>query len=416
MQPAIATTSASNRRAPFAALMAADAISMNGNMLAQLAIPWFVLETTGSVAQTGLTAAFGLLPLILASFFGGAVIDRLGHRQASVISDLASMLAVAAIPLLYTLGVLPFWLLLVLVFLGALLDAPGMTARFALRPDVARMAGLRLERANSISELVESGAQLSGPLLAGVLIALIGPGPVLWLNAVSFGISAVLVLLLVPAVTLTAGEVVPQAGRYLADLVEGVRFVLAEPPIRSIFVSAAVLNLLISPLLVVILPVYMNTVVGSAASLGFVIAAFGGGSVAGAAFYGVAGHRLPRRRTFVTGVFAMGLGFSTLAFLPPVWVMVVAMFVGGTIAGPNGPLISTVLQERTPAVLRGRVFGATTAVGFAGAPLGVLLAGGLLPVIGIQPTLIGIAVIFLSVALALALDQGLREMDDAQAD
>jgi MFS family permease len=176
-----------------------------------------------------------------------------------------------------------------------------------------------------------------------------------------------------------------------------------------------VLNQLISPLLVVILPVYMNTVVGSAASLGFVIAAFGGGSVAGAAFYGVAGHRLPRRRTFVTGVFAMGLGFSTLALLPPVWVMVLAMFLAGLIAGPNGPLISTVLQERTPAALRGRVFGATTAVGFAGAPLGVLMAGGLLPVIGIQPTLVGIAVVFLGVALALALDHGLHEMDDDQA-
>jgi MFS family permease len=413
MQSAIATPT--QRRAPFAALMAADAISMNGNMLAQLAIPWFVLETTGSVGQTGLTAAFGLLPLIIASFFGGAVIDRLGHRRASVISDLASMLAVAAIPLLYMLDLLPFWLLLVLVFLGALLDAPGMTARFALRPDVARLAGLRLERANSISELVESGAQLSGPLLAGVLIALIGPSPVLWLNAGSFGISALLVLLLVPALSVAAEESAQQAGRYLADLLEGVRFVFADAPIRSIFASASVLNLLISPLLVVILPVYMNTVVGSAASLGFVIAAFGGGSVAGAAFYGVAGHRLPRRRTFVTGVFAMGLGFSTLALLPPVWVMVLAMFLAGLIAGPNGPLISTVLQERTPAALRGRVFGATTAVGFAGAPLGVLLAGGLLPVIGIQPTLVGIAVVFLGVALALALDHGLHEMDDDQA-
>jgi MFS family permease len=85
------------------------------------------------------------------------------------------------------------------------------------------------------------------------------------------------------------------------------------------------------------------------------------------------------------------------------------------IAGPNGPLISTVLQERTPAAMRGRVFGATTAVGFAGAPLGVLLAGALLPAIGIQPTLIGIAVVFLSVALALALDHGLHEMDVDQA-
>ena len=395
--------------------MAADTVSMTGNMLAQLAIPWFVLETTGSVGQTGVTAAVGLLPVILGSFFGGAVIDRLGHRRASVISDLASMVSMALIPLLYWQGLLPFWLLLALVFLGALLDAPGATARFALRADVARMAGPRLERANSISELSESGALLGGPLLAGVLIAWIGPSAVLWLNAGTFGVSALLVLLLVPAAVKVADEAQALGGRYLAELAEGVRFVLTDRPIRAIFVSGTALNMLISPLVVVILPVYMNTVVGSAASLGFVIAAFGGGSVVGASFYGIAGHRLPRRRTFLTGVLAMGLGFTTLAFLPPVWVMVVAMFLGGLIAGPNGPLISTVLQERTPEAMRGRVFGATTAVGFAGAPVGVLLAGALLPTVGIQTMLIATSIIFLSVVLVLALDRGLYEMDERQA-
>ena len=405
------TATRTTRPAPFVALIVAGAISFGGNALAQLAIPWFVLETTGSAAQTGLTAAAGLLPLILASLFGGALIDRLGHRQASVIADLASMVAVAAIPLLYLLDVLPFWLLLVLVFLGALLDAPGMTARFALLPDAARLVGLRLERANAIHELVESGAQFAGPLLAGVLIALVGPENVLWMNAASFGLSALLIALLVPSAVSVAEDDGSSAGGYLAELVDGVRFVFSDAPVRSIFVSATVLNFLISPLLVVVLPVYMNKVVGSPASLGAVIAAFGGGSVAGAAVYGVAGHRFPRRRTFVTGVFAMAAAFTTLALLPPVWVMVTAMLLGGIIAGPNGPLVATVLQERTPAAMRGRVFGATTAVGFAGAPLGVLLVGALIPAIGIQATLAGIAVIFLAVTCWLALDAGLREMD-----
>ncbi len=402
------------RRTPFAALIVADACSMNGNMMAQLAIPWFVLETTGSVGRTGLTAASGLLPLILASLFGGAVIDRLGHRPASVISDLASMLAVAAIPLLYILDTLPFWLLLVLVFAGALLDAPGVTARFALRPDAAGIAGMKLERANAVSEIVESGAQLSGPLMAGLLIAVAGPQTVLWINAATFGISALLVGVLVPE-TAHTGDDEPGGDGYLADLVAGIRFVLNDPPIRAIFLSAGVINLVFSPLVGVVLPVYMNTVVGSATNLGLVIGAFGAGSVAGAAVYGAIGHRFPRRLTFLTGVTAIGLACTTLAFLPPVWVMVTGMALGGLIAGPNGPLISTVLQERTPATMRGRVFGATTAVGYAGAPLGVLLAGALLPVIGIQMMLAGIATIFMLVVLALVFDRGLAGMDRVQA-
>ncbi|MCG8353186.1 MAG: MFS transporter [Chloroflexales bacterium] len=396
-------------RLPFFSLIAADAISLNGNMLAQLAIPWYVLETTGSATQTGITAFFGLLPLTLAGLLGGPLIDRLGHKCTSVVADVASGICVALIPLLHTTIGLAFWQLLALVFLGALLDAPGTTARAALLPDVAHQADISLERANSIHEVIESGAQLSGPLLAGLLIAWIGPSNVFWLNAASFAISALLVASSIPITPVDQEDTL--AHGYWRELIDGLRFVIRDPVIRSIFVSGTILNFLISPLLAVILPVYMNTVYHSAISLGAVIAAFGGGSVAGAIVYGVIGHTLPRRRTFVVGVLAIGGAFATLTVLPPVALMVAAFLIAGLISGPNGPLVSTLLQERTPLLLRGRVFGVTTAVGFAAAPLGVLVAGYLLDAIGIQTTLIGMTVIFLLVTAGLALDPGLQEMD-----
>ena len=83
------------RRAPFYALLAAQAISYAGNALAALALPWFVLTTTGSAARVGLVAFCALLPQPLAATFGGAFVDRLGHRRASVVADLASGIAVA---------------------------------------------------------------------------------------------------------------------------------------------------------------------------------------------------------------------------------------------------------------------------------------------------------------------------------
>ncbi len=397
------------RRAPFYALLAADAISMNGNAMAQLAVPWFVLETTGSAARTGTAAFFGLLPLVLASFFGGAVVDRLGHRRASVVADAASAAAVASIPLLHALDLLPFPLLLALVFLGALLDAPGAVARSSLLPTTTRLARLRLERANALREVVESGSQMTGPLLAGLLIAWLGPANVLWLDAATFASSALLVGGLVPAAAAEDGGRV--AGRYAADLAEGLRFVLRDPPIRSIFVSASALNLLISPLLAVVLPAYAKGTADGATGLGLVVAAFGGGSVVGAAAYGAVGHELPRRGTFVVGVSAIGAAIAVLAFLPPLPVMAGAMLLGGAISGPNGPLVSTVLQERTPPEMRGRVFGAATAVGFAAAPLGVLLAGHLVEAVGVRATLVAMAAAFLGVTAVLASDSGLRGMD-----
>ncbi len=108
--------SAPPRRLPFSALIGADAISLTGNALTQIAVPWFVLTTTGSAARTGLVAFCGLLPLILAAFLGSTVVDRLGRRRMSIVADVASMACVAAIPLLYARHALAFWQLLALVF------------------------------------------------------------------------------------------------------------------------------------------------------------------------------------------------------------------------------------------------------------------------------------------------------------
>jgi len=403
--------SALRRRLSLSALIGADAISLTGNALTQIAVPWFVLTTTGSAARTGLVAFCGLLPLILAAFLGGAVVDRLGRRRMSVIADVASMVCVAAIPLLYARHALAFWQLLALVFVRGMLDAPGTTARAALLPELAARARLSLMRANTIHEVIESGSQLLGPALAGVLVYGLGANNVLWVDAATYAASAALIAAAVPRATLTAER--PERS-YRHDLVEGLRFVFRDPPIRAIFVSATVLNFLISPLLAVILPVYMKETYNNAASLGLVIAAFGGGSVLGAIAYGVIGDRFARRSTFIAGVAGIGAAIATLAALPPVPIMVGAMLLGGMISGPNGPLVSTVLQERTPEGLRGRVSGTTTAIGFAAAPLGVAMAGYVVDAIGVRPTLIGSAVLFLGVICALVYDRGLGGMDDAR--
>src|SRR6266540_7286317 len=119
---------------PLYSLFIANAISLVGSVFSLIAIPWFVLQTTGSATQTGITGFFNVLPVVLAGFFGGTLVDRLGYKRTSIIADIASGITTALIPLLYfTIG-FEFWQLMVLVFLGALLDTPGSTARSALVP------------------------------------------------------------------------------------------------------------------------------------------------------------------------------------------------------------------------------------------------------------------------------------------
>lgn len=403
------TLDTSRNRAPLYALYGANAVSLIGNQLSNLAIPWFVLQTTGSATQTGVTAFFSILPTVLAAFFGGGIVDRLGFRRTSIIADLASGATVALVPLLYTLGYLEFWLLLVLVFLGAVLDAPGATARQSLLPDLATLAGMRLERANANTQVVERSALLIGSPLAGVLIAVLGATNVLWLNAVSFAVSAGMVATRIPAFPRPRED--GPATSYLSELMEGLGFIRRDRLLRALVLTLMVTNLLDAAKTSVVFPVLADEVFESAVALGLIFGFSGGGAVIGALIYGWIGHRLPRRPVFVLSFIMLALPSLLLVALPPLWVVLLIQGAGGVAAGPLNPILATVRFERVPAAMRGRVFGMVTAGAYAAMPLGVLIAGFALDGIGLRATFLAVGICYVVTTLTLVINPAIREMD-----
>src|ERR671918_2146820 len=102
-------------RVPLVSLVAANAISGLGNMLTTIAVPWFVLETTGSAGRAALIAFATRVAVIPASFVGGALADRFGAKRISVLGDLLSGATVALVPLLYAVDALQLWHLFALM-------------------------------------------------------------------------------------------------------------------------------------------------------------------------------------------------------------------------------------------------------------------------------------------------------------
>jgi len=390
-------------------MLSATALSVVGNALTFVAIPWFVLQTTGSAAKTGLTGGAIALAAVLAGLFGGPIVDRLGFKKTSVVADLASGTTVAMIPLLYHTVGLAFWQLLALVFLGAFLDTPGMTARQSLVPDLSRMAGMPVERANSALQAIERSSFLFGPPLAGILIALIGASNVLFLDAITFAASAATIAFAVPRPERAPTEEAAPRG-YLAELLEGLGFVRRDRLILSIVAAAVVLNFLDAPVFSVVLPVYADRVFGSAVGLGTMLAGFGAGSLVGAVLFGTFGHRLPRRATLIVGWMWVGLPFWVLAATPSLPLSTTALVITGLAAGPLNPIIFTVVQERTPEEMRGRVIGVLWAAALAATPLGMVLAGYLLEALGLRPLLIGVAACYMAVTLGMMFNPALREL------
>jgi MFS family permease len=390
------------------AVLAANGISLVGNVIAALAIPWFVLVETGSALQTGIAALFASAPLAIGAFFGGTITDRIGPRRASVLGDLLSGLSIAGIPLLHGLGVLEFWHLLGLAFLGALFDAPAAAAREAMIPDLTRRAGLRTEQVTSALTATEHGGYLLGAPIGGLLIALLGAPALLWLDAATFVVSALLVFVAARSVAS-----IPRRGAgsaYVRELVEGLRYIWREPAILTVTLAATAGAFFIDPLSPVLLPIYVATEFGDPTALGFAVAAYGVGGLLGiGCFYWLA--RRVGRSVLYRGLWAAyALASFALVPLPGLPALLAVLVVIGITVGAIDPLERAVRQERTPPALRGRVFAAMYAVPKAVVPLGVFSAGLLVELVGLRGALLAFAVGNAGIAGVLALAPSVRAL------
>ena len=177
-------------RRPLYGWLTAEAISLTGTRVSMVALPWFVLTTTGSATKTGLVALAEMLPLVVLKVLGGPVIDRVGARRVAITCDLLSVLAVGAIPLLHEPGWLSFPVFLLLVALAGALRGPGDAAKAAMTPAVVAEAGVPMERATGLHSTVERTAGLLGAAAAGGLVAWLGAADALVVDALSFGLSA----------------------------------------------------------------------------------------------------------------------------------------------------------------------------------------------------------------------------------
>ena len=399
-------------RGPLYALLVANVVSQFGNSLANLAIPWFVLTTTGSATSTGIAVAVGALPGIVVGIFGGAIVDRLGYKPTSVISDIASCVAVLLIPLIHQTVGIAFWQLLALVFLGALLDMPGASARSSLFPDLVSGTGLTLERANAAYNATRRLASTLSAPIAGILIAALGATTLLYLNAASFAISAAIVALRVPAhpVQHAVSEATRRFDRYLADVREGFAFLYRDRLLLWMVLSFAIGGLIAEPLYAVILPVYAHERYGSAVNLGFIFTGLAVGSIVGNAIFAGLNQRLPRSGVIIGGFALRAVAFWALVFVPPWGVIAVAIFIGAVLFEPINPLFMTIFQERVPAGMRGRVLGAAGALGAGTLPLGIVAYGFLLDRIGLDATLVLFVIVNTTLPVAMYLTPVLRNI------
>jgi MFS family permease len=392
--------------------LAGSGMSLIGNVMAMVALPWFVLQTTGSAAQTGLTGMAAALPAFISGLMGGPLVDRLGGRRMSVISDLISAVAILAIPVLYQTVGLEFWQLLVLVFLGALLDIPGITARRTLLPEFSRRAQVRPEAMNSSFEMLNAVSGILGPALAGLLIAPMGAVNLLWLTGAGFLVSAAAVYGVAPEAEVTHDADALRL-TYRQQLVEGLTFIRADKVLLSIAVLFALSNLMSNGFFSVGLPVLVHERFGDASRLGLLFTVDSIGLLIGGVLYGAMGHRFRghRRLTMLFGFMAQPVLMLAFVWESPFPLMLLGSFLIGLFFGPVNPLSVTVRFERIPVALRGRVFSTFSAITAVVAPLGMAATGYMIEAFGLTVAMGAIVGLYIIVALCVPRISAFREMD-----
>lgn len=369
-------------RRPLTALLTTNFLSMVSNQLTGLAVPWFILALTGSVGKMGLTAAATMIPSILMMFVGGTIADRMSAWKLSIFADVISGVTVALVPLLYALGLLNFPLLLVLMVAGALFDTPGYSARSKLMPQLAARGNVQIERVTSIQGALGALSMLFGALLAGVMIGWIGATNVLWFNAAAFALSALSMAVLIPNLH------VPREDQpsILADIREGVRFIVSVRLIRVFMIGALMINALLVPLPAVFLPWMAKSVWNDPTALGITISGWGAGTLIGSILSGSLSDRLPRSLIARTALVLLAVPYFILCSIPGVAVTWIAVFVIGVGAGMINPVFLAAVYRLTPSVLLGRAMGVLNAGTMIASPFGILLSTPLLQTMGLATT------------------------------
>ena len=359
------------RQRPIFALVSAEVISSLGSQMTFLALPWFVLQTTGSATRMGVVLAVELLPIAILGIPSGSVIARYGARRTMLVSDLIRAPLLASIPLLHELGVLSFPLLLAIVACIGTFLAPYFASQRLILPELVGDDEQVVAQANAVVEGATRATSLLGPAAAGLLIAAFDAPVVLYVDAATFLIAFALLFLFVPA-----RPPRPQSddGR---GVLAGIRFLLRDPLLRVLGLTALVANGL-GQMLGAGLTVLAYDEYASSKVAGAFFAAFGLGAVLGSiAAVRIVGRHDPLRLG-ASAFVILTLPIFALSLELPVPAVMTAL-AASSFFGPlvNAPLIG-VITMRTPEAIRAKVMTAVLTTAMLAGPAGMALAGPLL--------------------------------------
>ncbi len=354
------------RHPDFARFATGQTISLVGTWMQTVAQGWLVLELTGSAFDVGLVTTLNTLPILLFTLYGGVVADRVDKRRFIIALQAIMMVEAAVLAALTLSGVVTVGWVFALALVHGTATAFEVPARQSFLVELVPPE--ELVSAAALNSTIYNLARVIGPAVAGVLIALAGPGAAFAVNALSY--IAVLVGLM--RITQRALPRVPP-GR--PSVFTGMRFIAARPVLKALALQMVLISVFAISF-IAILPVFARDVLGTGATgYGALTSAVGVGAALGAIIIGIIGRRVPRARLASIGALGLGALVMVLATTRSLTPALVILAIGGACMATTGISTATSLQLAATAEVRGRVMAVYSFVVLGLAPIGALQAG-----------------------------------------
>ncbi|WP_216676912.1 MFS transporter [Streptomyces sp. MNP-20] len=361
-------------------LVAAELTSMTGTQLSAVAIPWFVLEATGSAGAMGLVMGAQWVGIAVLGVAGSHWAGRFGPRRTMLAADLLCASLLALVPLLHRYDCLPLPLVMAVMFVVGGCTAPYLTSQQLILDSFGGDEAL-LSRANAALQAATRLAMLVGPAAAGVLVSAVRAPGVLLLDSASFALSAVIVWRCLPA------DAAERPGRRRPALAEGVRALFRDRLLGAWSLGLALAETAWQALFALLPLLALARYHDAPSAAGVLLAAFGGGAILGTLLLHPALRVTSARRLAVAGRVALGPAFAALLAPLTLGQLIGCLAVVGLLNGLSAAPIVSVRLTRVPAATRSETLTVATAAALSGGALGWVLAGATAQAAGVTTAL-----------------------------
>lgn len=395
------------RRGPFARYMAGETISMVGTWMQLMAQSWVMTTLTDSAAMLGMVNFAAGIPMIALSMLGGSFADRYDKRNILLLTQVVQIVLALLVGWLVATGTIQIWHVLVVAALLGISNSFEMPAAAALVPE---LVGKELvATAIAVDRSFFHATRLIGPALAGYVIGLWGAASAFYLNALSFLALMAALATIRPRAPGTPEE---EAQRR-SGMKEGWAYVRSDQTTLAMISLMAATTVFVFPVMVVMLPLYAKKVLLLGPDkMGLLMGISGIGSLTGSiGLLAVPGaRRRPLMLGAVIGVALALVGLSTARQFAFAAACLILLSLGvSTMIG----LANTVVQERAPSLLRGRVSAIAGLSFFGLMPLAGLGITSLADALGIRSALLVSAVTYVCLGMFLLSRPALRSAGPA---